>query len=150
MDYKVKRRELYFYREWRGNNARIMHQYKALNIICIEKWQIHFCIDRLREIIPLAEVVEVSDASKVSHLNPILIRWELSSSARILSERACATAADEIRSFDEVFEVLRADFNLSNPLNPKEESNDFPISIDESETTIIHSKINYNVIQGES
>lgn len=145
MDYRVKLKELDFYSEWRSNYQRNIHHHKAFNIVCTEKWQIYFCIDRLKEVQPLAELPEIRNVNTLSHLNPMLVRWELSNRTKILCDQTRATAIDETRSFYEVFEVIRNDEAV-----PTSERGGNPISTKDSDVSIIHSKIKYNVIQAET
>lgn len=129
-----------FWNAWRSNVAQSVEHIYAYNIRCNTEEEVNFCIDELKKVFYTHDIIFLD--GPVHTASPALVRWACSTTKQIIVSRGAYCGADKIMDFADVYRTLINE--VPSLLDPMKETNP------ESELSIIHSKINYNVIQAES
>lgn len=137
-----------FYNRWLNNIRLRIAPDRSINIICHSSRELDFCISRLKTKLSYTDVSQIrASHTRIDSHNPVWVRWIFSADMdRIVVDRSSNTFRDESLWFTDIFEV-----NWISGEQVLIEKSILTASLrEESEISIIHSKINYNVIQTES
>lgn len=145
----------HFHTRWVNNIRRTVESYHSLNIICYSRREIEFCTSILQRKVANSHISAMSSEYLDRFRGgPTWVRWMYATDMdEIVIDKSANTSRDESMLFTDVFEVNWTSEG-STPSN-------FPFLLatedtaatslrEESDTIIIHSKINYNVIQAET